>query len=218
MIDVVLPVLDERDAIAWVLSRFPSGYNPIVVDNGSTDGSGALAQKLGAKVVSETKMGFGSACWAGVQAATNELICFMDCDGSLDPCELPKVCTPVEAGHADLVVGARAAERGAWPVHARIANRYLARELRRRFGWQLTDPGPMRAIRRDSLLRLNMVDRRSGWPLEMLLRAGVAGFEVREVTVSYLRRTGRSKVTGTVRGTAQAIGDIRAQLRTHGVS
>src|SRR5918999_2966099 len=128
MADVVLPVLDEREALPWVLGRMPAGYVPIVVDNGSADGSGPLAAALGARVVREPQRGFGAACWAGLTAATGEVVCFMDCDGSLDPGELPKVVRPVAEGKADLVLGRRVPEPGAWPAHARVANRLLAFE------------------------------------------------------------------------------------------
>jgi hypothetical protein len=119
----------------------------------------------------------------------------------------------VEGGGTDLVLGARVPERGAWPAHARLANRYLAHRLRRRFGWSVTDLGPMRAAPRARLVDLGIGDRRSGWPLEMALRAGQAGWRVAEVPVPYRLRTGRSKVTGTVRGTVQAVADMRRQLR-----
>ena len=118
----------------------------------------------------------------------------------------------IDDGTADLVLGARRPEPGAWPVHARLANRWLARRVRRRYHYPLTDLGPMRAARRDDLLRLGLVDRRSGWPLEMVLRAGNAGWRVQEVPVTYRARTGRSKVTGTVSGTLRAVGDMRRQL------
>nr|MBA2505086.1 glycosyltransferase family 2 protein [Thermoleophilaceae bacterium] len=122
MTDVVLPVLDEAEALPWVLDRMPAGFQPIVVDNGSTDGSGDIARSLGARVVEEPRPGFGAACFAGLGAARSDLVCFMDCDGSLDPGELPRVLAPIEAGSADLALGAREAERGAWPLHARLAN------------------------------------------------------------------------------------------------
>jgi glycosyltransferase involved in cell wall biosynthesis len=211
--DVVLPVLDEIGAIGAVLAAMPPGYHPIVVDNGSTDGSGDAARAAGALVVDEPQRGFGAACWAGLQAATDDVVCFMDCDGSLDPADLPSVAGPVIAGRADLVLGARAAERGAWPPHARLANRYLARRVRAATGLELRDLGPMRAARRQDLLELGLVDRRFGWPLEMVLRAAAAGWRVEEVSVPYRPREGRSKVTGTVRGTARAIQDMSAILR-----
>jgi glycosyltransferase involved in cell wall biosynthesis len=208
MIDVVLPALNERVALPWVLARMPSAFRPIVVDNGSTDGSGDLARELGALVISEARRGFGAACQRGLEAATSDVVCFMDCDGSLDPRDLPRVSNPVSAGDADLLVGARAAEPGAWPFHARVANRVLAFEIRRRWGISVTDVGPMRAAPRGALLGLGIRDRRSGWPLEMLTRAIEAGWRVAQVPVSFRARSGSSKVTGTLGGTLRAIGDM----------
>lgn len=212
MPDVILPVLDEAEAIPRVLGAMPSGYHPIVVDNGSSDGSGQLASELGAEVVLEPKKGFGSACYAGLMAARDEVVCFMDCDGSLDPADLPGLAAALDEG-ADLVVGARQAERGAWPPHARIANRLLALEVRRRTGLALRDFGPMRVTGREALIGLGMEDRRSGWPLEMVLRAAASGWEIVDLPVPLRGRSGRSKVTGTVRGTIQAVRDMSAQLR-----
>jgi hypothetical protein len=137
----------------------------------------------------------------------------MDCDSSLDPRQLPRVADPVSALSADLVLGARAAAPGAWPVHARLSNVVLARQVRRRTGLGVTDLGPMRAARRQPLLDLGLADRRSGWPLEMVLRAAAAGWRIDEVRVDYLPRSGRSKVTGTVRGTVRAVRDMRAVMQ-----
>lgn len=213
MPDVVLPVLDEVEAIPWVLERMPPSFNPIVVDNGSLDGSATAARRLGAQVVSEPRRGFGAACYAGLRAATDDVVCFMDCDASLDPAELPLVVDPIVEEGMDLMLGARAPEPGAWPAHARLANRLLVVELRRRTGARLHDIGPMRAVTRRGLLELGINDRRSGWPLEMVLRALLQGWQVGEVPVSYLRRAGRSKVTATWRGTARAVGDMARVLR-----
>jgi glycosyltransferase involved in cell wall biosynthesis len=213
VVDVVLPVLDEAAALPWVLGRMPGRFRPLVVDNGSSDGSAELARRLGAEVVLEPRRGFGSACHAGLLAARSDVVCFMDCDGSLDPAELEAVCDPVVDGRSDLMLGARRPERGAWPLHARVANRALALELRRRTGLSLTDLGPMRAARRAALLELDLRDRRFGWPLEMVLRADAAGWAIGEVEVAYRPRAGRSKVTGTVRGTARAVRDMAAALR-----
>jgi len=212
MVDVILPVLDEAAALPHVLGRMPPGYRAIVVDNGSTDGSAAIAAELGAVVVSEPRRGFGAACFAGLGAASSEVVCFIDADASLDPAALPSIAGPVLAGAADLVLGARVAEPGAWPLHARLANRALAFELRRRSHVALTDLGPMRAARREPLLALGIEDRRFGWPLEMVLRAAHAGWRIAERPVAYSARTGRSKVTGTVRGTARAVRDMAAVL------
>ena len=210
--DVVLPVLDEADALPIVLAGLPDGCVPIVVDNGSSDGSARIARKLGARVVDEPRRGFGAACFAGLQAATNDVVCFMDCDGSFRGGDLLGVAAPVLAGDADLVLGARQTSDG-WPMHARFANRVLAFELRRRAGVGLTDLGPMRAAPRARLLELGVRDRRSGWPLEMVLRAARAGWRIEERPIANVARIGRSKVTGTFVGTMRAVHDMAAVLR-----
>jgi glycosyltransferase involved in cell wall biosynthesis len=212
MPDVIIPVLDEAAALPWVLSRIPAGYAAIVVDNGSGDGSADVAAAHGARVVAEPRRGFGAACFAGLAAARAEVVCFMDGDGSLDPAELPRVAAPVLAGAADLVLGARRAVPGAWPLPARAANRALALELGRRTGLRLRDLGPMRAGRRRELLALGIADRRFGWPLEMVVRARRAGWRIAEVPVAYGPRTGRSKVTGTVGGFVRTVRDMAAVL------
>jgi len=212
MPEVVLPVLDEAEALPGVLAAMPAGYRPIVVDNGSQDGSAQIAADLGTEVVTEPRKGFGAACFAGLLASTADVVCFMDCDGSLDPGQLPDFVAALSGG-ADLAVGARQPERGSWPLHARVANRLLALELRRRTGLRLSDIGPMRAARRQGLLDLGLRDRRSGWPLEMVLRAHAAGWKIVELPTAYRRRAGRSKVTGTARGTAQAMADMSTLLR-----
>ncbi|MDQ1631969.1 MAG: dTDP-L-rhamnose 4-epimerase [Frankiaceae bacterium] len=212
-VDVILPCLDEAAALPWVLSRFPTGYRALVVDNGSRDGSADVARGHGATVVDAPQRGFGAAAHAGLEAADADIVCFCDADASLDPQELPAVVADVEAGRADLVLGRRRpTTRGAWPLHARVANAELARRLRRRSGIGLRDLGPMRAARRADLLGLDLRDRRFGYPLEMVVRAADAGWRVAEVDVAYHPRTGRSKVTGTVRGTLRAVHDMSAVL------
>lgn len=212
MPDVVLPCLDEAAALPWVLSRLPEGCHAIVADNGSTDGSADVARAHGATVVDARPKGFGAACHAGLLAATDDIVCFLDADGSLDPQQLDRVLAPLLAG-ADLVLGRRRpTERGAWPIHARVGNLELARRLRRRTGYDLHDLGPMRAVRREALLSLGIQDRRSGYPLEMVVRASNAGWTVVEVDVDYLPRTGRSKVTGTIGGTLRAVKDMSRVL------
>ncbi len=218
MPDVVLPCLDEAAALPWVLARMPLGYRAIVADNGSTDGSPQIAADLGARVVAASPRGFGAACHAGLLAADHEdgVVCFVDADGSLDPQQLPLLAGPVLRGEADLVLGRRRpTEKGAWPLHARLGNRAVARSLRSRTPYQLHDLGPMRACRRSALLDLDLQDRRFGYPLEMVTAAGRAAWRVLEVDVDYLPRTGRSKVTGTARGTLRAVRDMRRVLREY---
>ncbi len=212
MPDVILPCLDEAAALPWVLGRLPAGCRGIVADNGSTDGSAEVARAHGALVVAASPKGFGAACHAGLLAATDDVVCFLDADGSLDPQQLNRVLDPLLAG-ADLVLGRRRpTERGAWPAHARLGNRELARRIRKRTGYDLHDLGPMRAVRREALLSLGILDRRSGYPLEMVVRAAREGWTVVEVDVDYLPRTGKSKVTGTVGGTLRAVRDMSRVL------
>jgi len=212
-IDVVLPCLNEAGALPWVLSRMPAGFRPIVADNGSTDDSAAVAAAYGARVVHVPQRGFGAACHAGLLAASSDIVCVMDADASFDPGDLPRVADPVIVGQVDLMLGRRTIKgRGAWPLHARIGNRVLAAELRRRINVPVHDLGPMRAARRADLLALALEDRRFGYPLEMVVRAAEAGWRIGETAVPYHPRTGKSKVTGTVRGTARAVRDMRRVL------
>ncbi|MFI2369328.1 glycosyltransferase family 2 protein [Streptomyces sp. NPDC018833] len=212
-VDVVLPCLDEAAALPWVLERIPAGWRAVVVDNGSTDGSDRIARELGAYVVRERRRGFGAACHAGLLAAEAEYVCFCDCDASLDPGLLTGLVRRVAGGECDLVLGRRRPRaRGAWPLHARAGNAALSWMLRGRTGLRLHDLGPMRAARRTDLLALDLTDRRSGYPLQMVVRAADAGLRVCETDVPYLPRTGKSKVTGTWRGTWHAVRDMRAVL------
>jgi glycosyltransferase involved in cell wall biosynthesis len=212
-VDIVLPCLNEEAALPWVLARVPDGYRAIVVDNGSTDRSAAVARELGATVVTELRRGFGAAAHAGLLAATAPIVAFCDADASMDPGELAPMVTMLEAGEAELVLGRRRpTKRGAWPFHARVANRALAFLMRRATGQRLHDLGPMRVADRAGLLALDLQDRRSGYPLEMVLRADDAGWRIREVDTAYSPRVGRSKVTGTIRGTITAVKDMSKLL------
>jgi glycosyltransferase involved in cell wall biosynthesis len=212
-LDVVLPCLDEAGALPWVLSRMPAGYRAIVADNGSTDNSPEVAREFGAVVVEVRPRGFGAAVHGGLLAATADVVCIMDADASLDPRQLPRVADPVCEEVADLVLGRRRpTSRRAWPAHARLGNAVLARELRRRTGAELHDLGVMRAIRRRAVLDLDLQDRRFGYSLEMVTAAAAAGLRIAEVDVDYRPRVGRSKVTGTVRGTLRATRDMRRVL------
>ena len=181
-VDLVLPCRDEAAALPWVLDRVPPGVGVIVVDNGSSDGSAELASARGATVVREEQPGYGSACHAGLVAATGDIVAFLDADGSLDPADLPLLLAPLTAGDAELVVGRRRPTvRAAWPWHLRLANVELARQVRRRTGLTIRDVGPGRVAWRAPLLALDIEDRRSGYPVETLVRAADAGWRVATV-------------------------------------
>jgi len=211
-IDIVLPCLDEAGAIPWVMARIPPDARAIVVDNGSTDDSAALARELGAIVVPCSQRGYGAACHAGLMAAEAELVAFCDCDASLDPADTARLAALLDAG-VDLVVGRRRPTKWrAWPAHARLANRELARRVRRRTGTKLRDIGPLRVARREPLAALPIADRRSGYPVETVVRAADAGWRIEQVDVAYTPRVGASKVTGTWRGVTTAVRDISAVL------
>jgi glycosyltransferase involved in cell wall biosynthesis len=209
---VILPCLDEAAALPWVLGRMPSWAHPIVADNGSTDGSPDIARSWGATVVEVSRRGYGSACHAGLEAATADVVAFMDADASLDPRQLPLLREALVA-EVDLVVGCRSpVSRKAWPWHLRMANREVCRRLHRRTGHRLDDLGPMRLARRAPLLGLQIEDRRSGYPLESVVRAIESGWSLASVDVDYHPRTGRSKVTGTPLGALRTVRDMTRVL------
>jgi glycosyltransferase involved in cell wall biosynthesis len=211
-VDVVLPCLDEAEALPWVLDRIPDGYRAVVADNGSRDDSARVARERGALVVDAPRRGYGAAVQAGLRAAEAEVVCVCDADASLDPAQLPLLVAELAAGRSDLVLGRRRPTSArAWPPHARLGNAVVAQRLRRR-GVPVHDLGPMRAARRADLLRLPITDHRFGYPLELLLRAAQAGWRITETAVDYHPRVGRSKVTGTPLGTARAVRDMTATL------
>jgi glycosyltransferase involved in cell wall biosynthesis len=214
-ITVVLPALDEAAALPAALASFPPGVDLLVVDNGSSDDTAAVAATAGARVVTEPRRGFGAACWAGVQASPQaDVLAFADADGSFDGADLAAVAGPVLRGQVDLVVGSRttgARTAGAMTPFAVAANRTLGLACRLLFGVPLSDLGPFRAIRRDTLLVLGIRDRGQGWPLEMIGRAGRAGLRVVEVPVRYRPRAGgASKVSGSLRGSLRAAAAMAA--------
>jgi glycosyltransferase involved in cell wall biosynthesis len=212
-VDLILPCLNEAAALPWVLTRLPLGVRAVVADNGSTDGSAEIAKDLGALVVPCKIRGYGAACHAGLEASTAPVVAFLDADASLDPRQLVRVTAPVLAGQIDLMLGRRRpVSRNVWPWHLRLANAELSRRIRRRTGVQLRDLGPMRAARREALLSLDLQDRRSGYPLETVVKAADAGWRIAEVDVDYLPRSGRSKVTGTPLGAARAVLDMSKVL------
>ncbi len=212
--EIVLPCLDEAEALPTVVRSLPAGWPVLVVDNGSIDDTAAVARALGARVVTEPRRGYGAAVHAGLQAARAEVVAVLDGDGSVDAGVLPAMAATVVDGRADLVLGRRVPQAaGVWPWHARAGNALVAAMLRRR-GVPVRDLGPVRVARREALLRLGVADRAFGYPLELLLRAGASGWRIAEVPVPYRARAGgRSKVSGSIRGTVRAARDMAGLLR-----
>ncbi|MGW4844586.1 glycosyltransferase family 2 protein [Nocardia brasiliensis] len=213
-VTVVIPCRDEADALPDVLAALPAGYHALVVDNGSTDGTGAVARSRGATVVHEARPGYGAAVQAGIAAARTELVAVLDGDGSMDPAELPGLVELVRGG-ADLAVGRRRpTHAGVWPWHARLGNLLVARRLRRKYGLPVHDIAAMRVARRAGMLSLGPLHQRSGYPLELLVGAASAGWRVVERDIAYRPRAGGvSKVSGSWLGTLRATKDFLAVLR-----
>jgi glycosyltransferase involved in cell wall biosynthesis len=215
---LIVPALNEAAAIGELVRRVPRDVvdEVIVVDNASTDATALIAREAGARVVSAPQRGYGAACFAGVTAlpADSDIAVFIDADGSQRPEEIPLVLAPIRAGQADLVLGARVLDKH-HPVHAAAGTRLVARFVAWRWRIAITDFGPLRAIRTDLLPRLRMRDRASGWPVEMVIKAAALGARIVEVPVSHSPRiAGRSKVSGTFRGTVRAgSGFLSAVLR-----
>jgi glycosyltransferase involved in cell wall biosynthesis len=208
-VTVVLPCLNEAASLPGVLAAMPEGYQPLVVDNNSTDGTADVARRHGARVVAESRAGYGSAVHAGVEAATTPIVAVIDADGSLDPHDIPRLVDELGRG-ADMAVGRRRPVPGLrWPWHARLGTAAVCWRLRARHGLPVHDIAPMRVANREALLRLGVEDRRSGYPLELLVRAAAAGWLVVEHDVGYGPRTGgRSKVSGSLRGSVVAALDF----------
>jgi len=209
-IAVVIPALDEEAAIGVVVREVSRDLvgEIIVVDNGSTDRTAEVARAGGARVIREPIRGYGAACLAGALAAQDaDILVFLDGDRSDDPAEMPVVLRPILEGRADLVVGSRVdgrAEEGALTPHQRFGNRLVTWMLRRLYGLALTDIGPFRAIRAPVLRDLGMEHQTYGWPVEMIVKAAKKGYRVVNVPVSCRKRIGRSKVTGTMKGSLLA--------------
>lgn len=210
-ISVIIPVLNEEEAIANVINDIPTSFveEIIVVDNGCTDRTVEIAKKHGVRIVTEPRRGYGSACLAGI-AATQEpdIVVFLDGDFSDDPTEMFSLVQPILDGQVEFVIGTRQpTEKGALLPQARFGNKLATLLMRIFFGVKYTDLGPFRAIRYDKLMALNMQDKNFGWTIEMQLKAAKMGMKVLEVPVSYRKRIGTSKISGTV------IGSIRAGIK-----
>ncbi len=209
-ISVVIPAYNEEKAIGKVVRGVPANLvnEIIVVDNGSTDDTANQAALAGARVVREIRPGYGSACLAGAKAAGNaEIIAFLDGDRSDNPAQLKAIADPVINNQADLVIGSRIdgkLDKGSMPVHGRLGNRLIVFLLRMLYGVNITDIGSFRAIKAKSLFELNMEQMTYGWPVEMVVKSSRRGFRIRSVPIHYRRRIGKSKVTGTLKGTVLA--------------
>ncbi len=209
-VDVIIPALNEAGNIAQLVQEAAAQpvAQVIVVDNGSTDGTGRLAAEAGAQVVLEPRQGYGYACAAGAETASGELLVFLDGDFSSRPAEMPSLLAPIQQEAAELVLGSRVLGEilpGAMPAHQRFGNWLSSRLMRRLYGVSVTDLGPYRAIRRNLLLALNMQEMTFGWPTEMMVKCARRGVPMLEVPVSFApRRFGKSKVSGTLRGSVLA--------------
>jgi len=208
---VVVPALDEEASLPLVLADLPREVDRVVVvDNGSCDGTARVAREAGAEVVREPRRGYGSACLKGLAvlaAAPPDVVVFVDADYSDHPDELGRVVAPIAAGEADLVIGSRMLgerEPGALLPQARLGNALACTLVALLYGHRYTDLGPFRALRWSVIGRLELRDPGFGWTVEMQVKALRAGIRVAEVPVSYRRRVGVSKITGTVSGTVKA--------------
>lgn len=205
---VICPALNEEETVAAVIRAVPPDLvdEIIVVDNDSTDATAARAAAAGARVISQPVRGYGAACLAGAREATLDILVFMDADGSFLPHEIGRLLSPIQEGRADLVLGSRTLDGSdAILPHQRFGNGLAVWLLRTFYGMEVTDLGPFRAIRRESLLRLGMTEMTYGWPIEMMILAHRASLAMVEVPVSYGPRLGgRSKVSGTIKGSVRA--------------
>lgn len=213
--DLVLPCRNEAAALLMLLPAVPAVLRVIVVDNGSSDGTAEVARDLGATVVREGRPGYGAAVHAGIQTARAPLVAVMDGDGSMDPADLLPMVDQVASGAVTMAAGRRRpVDATVWPWHARFGNQLVLAWVRRRTGLQVHDIAPMRVCERKRLLDLAVLDRRFGYPLELLVRAQRAGWTISEHDITYRARAAgtKSKVSGSVRGTMRTARDFAKVL------
>lgn len=209
-VSVVVPTHNEASAIGRVLADLPRDLvtEILVVDSNSTDGTPDIAAKMGARVLQEPRRGYGRACLTGLANATApDIVVFLDGDYSDRPAELPMLLVPILEDRADITLGSRLGKYsvpGAMPWHAAFGNRLAAFLIRLLYGLEVTDLGPFRAGRADVLHRLELQENTYGWAVEMILKGALGGFRIVEVPVSYYPRIGKSKISGTVKGTVGA--------------
>jgi glycosyltransferase involved in cell wall biosynthesis len=209
-VSVIIPTHNEAQAIGRVLADLPSDLvsEVIVVDSNSTDGTPEMAAKLGARVVHEPRRGYGRACLTGLAIAdAPDVVVFLDGDYSDRPAELAQILAPITDGRADITLGSRLGEQripGALPWHAVLGNWLAASLIRLLYGVRISDLGPFRAARTDVLRELALQEATYGWAVEMILKGAIQGFRIVEVPVSYYPRIGKSKISGTVKGTLGA--------------
>jgi glycosyltransferase involved in cell wall biosynthesis len=209
-ISVIIPAFNEEESIGKVIADIPKAcvQEIVVVDNGCLDRTAEVARAAGARVVSEERKGYGSACLAGIAALNApEIVVFLDGDYSDFPSEMPLLLQPILAGDAEMVIGSRIRgvhEKGALLPQARFGNALATFLIRLLFHVCYTDLGPFRAIRYERLLAMDMQDKTFGWTVEMQIKAAKMGLRVCEVPVTYRKRIGQSKITGTVKGTILA--------------
>jgi glycosyltransferase involved in cell wall biosynthesis len=209
-VSVVIPTRDEAQAIGRVLNDLPSDLvnEVIVVDNHSSDETPAIASRMGARVVSEARRGYGRACLTGLAAASApDVVVFLDGDYSDRPAELPLLLAPIAEGRADITIGSRLAgprTPGALPWHALFGNWLAASLIKSLYGVKITDLGPFRAARADTLREVELEETTYGWAVELILKGAIHGLRIVEVPVSYHPRIGKSKISGTFRGTVGA--------------
>jgi glycosyltransferase involved in cell wall biosynthesis len=209
-VSVIIPTHNEAQSIARVLADIPSDLatEVIVVDSNSSDGTPEVAAKMGARVIPEPRRGYGRACLTGIAAANSpDILVFLDGDYSDRPSELPILLAPIIEGRADITLGARLHERNsaeALPWHQTFGNRLAAGLIRLFYGLKISDLGPFRAGRAEVLRALALEETTYGWAVEMILKGALARYRVVEVPVSYHPRIGKSKISGTVKGTIGA--------------